>query len=67
MSERFAIKCRNTKTKVTTTACQEKEKHLKGQWVFKVKTTTDCLRKAQQNAGNQVMIGVRFASGWLRE
>ena len=67
MLECFAIKCRNTKTKVITTACQEKGKHLKGQWVFKVKTTTDCLSKAQENAGNQVMIGFRFASGWLRE
>ena len=38
MSERFAIKCRNTKTKVTTTACQEKGKRPRISWEKRSKT-----------------------------
>ena len=45
---------------------QSKEREmLKSQWELKTKTTK--LPKARENAGDQVVIGVSFASDWLRE
>ena len=41
------------------------ESKLKSQWEPKVKTSN--LPKLQENAGDQVVIGVSFAFDWLRE
>ena len=53
--ERFSIECGKTKTKLTTTANEQKEK-------YRLKRG-----KARESAGDQVVIDVGFASDWLRE
>ena len=53
--ERFSIECGKTKTKLTTTANEQKEK-------YRLKRG-----KARVSAGDQVVIDVGFASDWLRE
>ena len=53
--ERFSIECGKTKTKLTTTANEQKEK-------YRLKRG-----KARESAGDQVVIDVGFAFDWLRE
>ena len=55
LTERFSIECGKTKTKLTTTAHEQKEK-------YRLKRG-----KARESAGDQVVIDVGFASDWLRE
>ena len=55
LMERFSIECGKTKTKLTTTANEQKEK-------YRLKRG-----KARKSAGDQVVIDVGFASDWLRE
>ena len=54
-----------TKTKVIPTANQEKGKNLQEPMRTKRKITK--LPKARENAGDQVVISVSFASDWLRK
>ena len=51
--------------KVITITNQKKENTFKNQWELKVKTTK--LPEVQENAGDQVVIDICFASDWLRE
>ena len=46
-------------------AIRRKENTFKGPWELKVKPTK--LPKGRENAGDQVVIGLSFASDWLRE
>ena len=62
MIERFVIECRKTKVKVITTANQNNGNH------HKEPIRTQAWTRARKNASDQlqVVIGLSFASDWLR-
>ena len=60
--ESFSIECRKTKTKIITTANQNKGKYSK-----EPIRTQSKWREARENASDQVAIGFSFASDWLRK
>lgn len=65
--EYFSIKCRKTKNQSYHNGQSECRKMplFKSQWELKVKATK--LRKARENASNQVVIGFTFASDWFEK
>ena len=65
LMERFSIECGKTKTKLTTTANEQKEKYRLKRG--KARERAGKRGKARESAGDQVVIDVGFASDWLRE
>ena len=67
--EQFSIECRKTKTKVITTANQNKDKYhnepVRTQSKIHVHGNGN-RSQARENASDQVAIGFSFASDWLR-
>ena len=60
--EHNSIERRKTSTKITTSANQEKEEHHK-----ELKVKISKIPEARENADDQVVIGLSFASDWLRK
>ena len=62
--ERFSIECRKTKTKVITTANENKEICQKEP--MRTQSNACNQPQARENARDQIAIGFSFASDWLR-